>query len=124
MRIKAIGFVFLNVSDFRRSVHFYTEILGLKQTHEYKGSWAEFDAGNVTLAIGVYGKGPSPKQRGNSTAVAFAVDDVEKAVAFLKRKGVVVVLPIKEHGVCFMAMVVDPDGNELILHKRKDNTAG
>lgn len=114
----------LNVSDFKCSVNFYKKTLGLKQTHEYKGSWAEFDAGNVTLAIGVYGKGPRSKNRKNSVAVALAVDDVAEALVELKKKKVKIVSPLGEHGVCFMAMVVDPDGNELILHKRKDGTVG
>ena len=116
--------MFLNVSDFKRSVNFYKKTLGLKQTSEYKGMWAEFDTGNLTIAIGVYGKGPSAKNRKNSTALALAVSDVDKAVKELKRKGVNVVQPLQEHGVCFMAMVSDPDGNELILHKRKDGTVG
>jgi len=111
-------------SDFKRSVNFYKKTLGLKQTHEWKGSWAEFDAGNVTLAIGVYGKGPSARNRKNATSVALAVDDVVKTFAELKKKKVKIVLPVGEHGVCFMAMIADPDGNELILHKRKDGTVG
>jgi len=122
MKIKGVDFVFLNVSDFKRSVAFYKKTLGLKQTHEYKGSWAEFDAGNVILAIGVYGKGPSAKNRKNSTSIA--VDDVAKAVTELKKKGVTLVSAMQEHNPCLMAMVTDPDGNELILHKRKDGTVG
>ena len=124
MKIKGVDFVFLNVSNFKKSVHFYKKTLGLKQTSEYKGMWAEFDTGTLTLAIGVYGKGPSPKQRKNSVSVALAVDDVAKTVAYLKKKGVPIVQPAQEHTPCFMASITDPDGNELILHKRKDGTVG
>ncbi|MDO8591282.1 MAG: VOC family protein [bacterium] len=124
MKIRGIDFVFLNVSDFKRSVNFYQKTLGLKKTSEYKGMWAEFDAGNVTLAIGMYGKGPSPKNRENSVAVALAVNDVGKAVAELKKKKAKIVQPVGKHGICFMAMICDPDGNELILHKRNDGTVG
>ena len=124
MKIKGVYFVFLNVANFKRSVNFYKKTLGLKQTHEYKGSWAEFDAGNLTIAIGVYGKGPSAKNRKNGISVALAVPDVAKALVELKKKKVKIVAPVGEHGVCFMAMIADPDGNELILHKRKDGTVG
>lgn len=124
MKIKGIDFVFLNVSNFKKSLRFYQKVLGLKKTSEYKGAWAEFDAGNVTLAIGVYGKGPNAKHRKNSISVALAVSNVEDAVKELKKKGIKIVQPMREHGVCFMAMVADPDGNELILHKRKDGTFG
>lgn len=50
MKIKGIDFVFLNVSDFRKSIRFYQKVLGLKKTSEYKGMWAEFDAGNLTYS--------------------------------------------------------------------------
>ncbi len=124
MKIRGIDFVFLNVSDFRKSVRFYERVLGLKKTSEYKGMWAEFDAGNMTLAIGTYGKGPSAKRRKNTTSIALAVRDVGAAMKELRKKKVTVVWPLQEHGVCFMAMITDPDGNELMLHQRKDGTVG
>lgn len=124
MKIRGIDFVFLNVSDFRKSIRFYQKALGLKKTNEYKGKWAEFDAGNLTLAIGTYGKGPSAKNRKNSISIALAVDDVGKTVAELTKKAVTVVWPMQEHGPCFMALIADPDGNELMLHQRKDGTVG
>ncbi|HCB35692.1 MAG: hypothetical protein A2W52_00905 [Candidatus Taylorbacteria bacterium RIFCSPHIGHO2_02_49_25] len=124
MKIRGIDFVFLNVSDFKKSLRFYKDILGLKKTSEYKNMWAEFDVGNVTLAIGTYGKGPSARNRKNSTSVALAVNDVAEAVKELKKRGVKIVQPLQEHGVCYMAIIADPDGNELILHKRKDGTVG
>jgi predicted enzyme related to lactoylglutathione lyase len=124
MKVHGVDFVFLNVSDFKKSLRFYQQTLGLKKISEYKGKWAEFDAGNLTLAIGTYGKGPSPKNRKNSISVALAVSDVAAAVRELARKKVAMVQPVSEHGVCFMATVADPDGNELILHKRKDSTVG
>lgn len=98
--------------------------LGLRKTRESEGMWAEFNAGNLTLAIGTYGKGPSAKHRKNSTSVALAVPDIDKAVKELKKKGVKIVQPLQEHDICFMAMITDPDGNKLILHKRKDGTFG
>ena len=30
----------------------------------------------------------------------------------------------QESGVCYSALIRDPDGNLLILHQRKDGTAG
>jgi catechol 2,3-dioxygenase-like lactoylglutathione lyase family enzyme len=52
MKVKGIDFVFFRVSDLKRSVHFYEKVIGLKKTNEYKGMWTEFDAGNVTIAVG------------------------------------------------------------------------
>jgi predicted enzyme related to lactoylglutathione lyase len=62
--------------------------------------------------------------RGGGAAVALAVDDVRKAVAELKAKGVSIKAEPEETGVCFMATIVDPDGNEIILHHRRDGSAG
>lgn len=71
--------MFLNVSNFKKSLRFYKDVLGLKKTHEYKGMWAEFNAGNLTLAVGTYGKGPSARNRKkNSTSVALAVPNVDE----------------------------------------------
>jgi predicted enzyme related to lactoylglutathione lyase len=124
MKVRGIDFVFLRVSDLERSAHFYENILGLRKTKEYKGMWTEFDAGNLTLAVGAI-NGRAELQKGDSrAAVALAVDNVEKAVAVLKRKGISVVHSVKERGVYFVAVVEDPDGNELILHRRKDNMGG
>jgi predicted enzyme related to lactoylglutathione lyase len=124
MKVKGIDFVFFRVSDLKRSVHFYEKVIGLKKTNEYKGMWTEFDAGNVTIAVGTCSEEKKPALGKNSVSVALAVDNVEKAVETLKKKGALVVQPVKERGVCFVAMIKDPDGNELILHKRKDNTVG
>jgi predicted enzyme related to lactoylglutathione lyase len=124
MKVKGIDFVLLHVSDFKRSVHFYEHTLGLKKTKEFKNMWVEFDAGNVTLAIGVYNNAAKPKKIKNNASVALSVENVERAVEVLKRKGVTVVQPVKERGVCFVAMVEDPDGNKLILHRRKDGSIG
>ena len=124
MKVKGIDFVFFRVSDLKRSVHFYEKVLGLKKTNEYKGMWTEFDAGNVTLAVGTCVTEKKPIIGNNSVSVALAVDDVERAVVTLKKKGANVVQPVKERGVCFVAMIKDPDGNELILHKRKDGSIG
>lgn len=53
-----------------------------------------------------------------------AVDDVKKAVEYLKTKKVKIVEEPNETEVCFMATVADPDGNEIKLHRRKDGTVG
>ena len=46
------------------------------------------------------------------------VDDVAAARSELEAKGVEFVGETFDSGVCHMATFVDPDGNELVLHKR------
>ena len=114
--------MFYNVSDMKKAVEFYRDILGLKPLEEPGETWGEFDTGNIVLAIGVYGsKAKGPK---DNVSVALAVDDVKESVEHLKKKGVPVVQDTFESGGCFMAIVSDPDGNQVILHHRKDGTVG
>jgi predicted enzyme related to lactoylglutathione lyase len=63
------------------------------------------------------------KPGGNAT-IALAVEDVWAAVEELRAKGVPVLMEPVESPVCYQASVQDPDGNQLILHQRKDGTAG
>jgi predicted enzyme related to lactoylglutathione lyase len=49
---------------------------------------------------------------------------VRAAVAELRGKGVAVLSEPYETGICFLATIADPDGNRLILHQRKDGSAG
>ena len=57
-------------------------------------------------------------------SVAIAVDDVTKAIEELRAKRVTVAMDASETSVCFTGMIVDPDGNNIWLHQRKDGTAG
>jgi predicted enzyme related to lactoylglutathione lyase len=61
---------------------------------------------------------------GQNAAIALAVEDVAAAVEELRGKGVTVETGPHESGVCYSALIRDPDGNLLILHQRKDGTAG
>ena len=124
MKILGVDYVFINVTDFARSKAFYQDTLGLKLTHEVAAGWAEFDTGTLALAIGCYGAiGLEANKKGN-VSVALAVDDVKAAVEHLRAKGVTFTSEPSEHTPCFMAAIADPDGNELMLHRRKDGTVG
>ena len=121
MKVKGVDYIFYNVSDMKKAMEFYRDTLGLRPLDEPGETWCEFDLGNGTLAIGVYGAKDGEK---NNVSVALAVDDVAAAVDELKKKHVPVVQETFESGVCFMAIVTDPDRNQIILHKRKDGTVG
>jgi predicted enzyme related to lactoylglutathione lyase len=113
--IKAIAFTVYPVKDMAVSRRFYEETLLLKtESVGCEGHWAEYDVAGATFAItdmnekAVAGKGG---------AIAFEVDDLEAAVARLPARSIIE--PAFDTPVCRMAVVADPDGNELILHKRK-----
>ena len=119
MKVRGVDFIFYTVSDMKKSVAFYRDVLGLKSIDEPGETWAEFDTGNMTLAIGKYG----PVKTG-TVQVALAVDNLKKALTHLKAKKVTVIQDLLESTPCFMAVIQDPDGNSIILHERKDGTVG
>ena len=53
-----------------------------------------------------------------ASAMLFAVDDFDAAIADVEARGVPIVFR-NESPVCWMAMIHDPDGNGIVLHKRK-----
>lgn len=122
VKILGTDFVRFEVSDLAAAARFYRDVLGLaQQVYSEQYQWAEFDCGNVTLAL----KGGAEVVAGGTGArVALAVEDIEAAHAELRSKGVRIVCPPQDHGVCQHLEVLDPDGNVLILHHRADGTFG
>ena len=128
MHPRGVDFVGIAVADIGAAKEFYGGKLGLGYLGDFGERWAEYDAGNVTLAL-IETDAEGIRQRlaaGPEAAigVAIAVDDVEAAVAELRREGVPVAVEPTEFSPCFMATVQDPSGNWVWLHQRKDGTAG
>lgn len=122
MKAKAIDFVVYEIADLQKAVAFYRDALGLKLDFlKEEWGWAEFEAGSVALALNRPEQGPP---RPGGAAVALAVDDVAASVEELRSRGAPILREPFESGVCYMALVADPDGNPLWLHKRKDGTCG
>lgn len=124
MNIRAIDFFSYEVADLEKSVAFYRDTLGLTMTMHHENMWAEFEVASVALAL--YSPTPHeqrPPQVGGGM-VWLAVDDVEATLAELKEKGLEAIMPFYETPVCHMAIILDPDGNKVGLHHRKDGTAG
>jgi predicted enzyme related to lactoylglutathione lyase len=116
--ITEVAFTGTPVTDMKRARAFYEGVLGFKPTMESAGGlWVEYEVGAGTLGIGSYGDAWKPSPDG--TCIAFEVDDLDAEVARLKAKGVPVPMDVMDTPVCRFAIVSDPDGNRLMLHKRK-----
>ena len=116
--ITELAFTGTPVTDMKRARAFYEGVLGLTPTMESAGGlWVEYEVGGGTLGIGSYGDAWKPSADG--TCVALEVDDLDAEVARLKAKGVPVPVDAMDTPVCRFAIVCDPDGNRLMLHKRK-----
>jgi predicted enzyme related to lactoylglutathione lyase len=118
MKIKAIGFVAIPVTDIARARKFYEGVLGLNVSQEMiSGKWVEYAIGGETLAIANVGEQWTPSDQG--TAAAFEVEDFNIAIRQLKDQNVRFAAEPFETPCCHMAVVQDPDGNKLIIHKLK-----
>ena len=118
MKIKAIGFVAIPVTDIERARSFYEEVLGLRTSDEMMGGkWIEYAVGDDTLAIANVSDTWTPSDQG--TGAAFEVEDFDEAIGRLRDRHVRFAAEPFETPCCHMAVVQDPDGNKLIIHKLK-----
>jgi predicted enzyme related to lactoylglutathione lyase len=115
--IKEVAFVAIAVSDKDKAKKFYEETLELKPTMTaMEGAWVEYDIGPTTIGVGCH---PNWQPSRDGTTVAFEVEDFDAATAKLKERGVNFDIEPTETPVCWMAQFRDPDGNKLVVHKRK-----
>ena len=117
LKVIELAFCCYAVTDIKRSRDFYEGVLGLKPTTILEGQWVEYEFGPYALAIGCepgFFK-PSP----DGCAVALEVENFDDAIAHLKQHNVKFRMEPMECPPCRMAMVFDPDGNSICIHKRK-----
>ena len=112
-----VAFIAIAVSDKERARKFYQETLELKPTSSaMEGAWVEYDLGATTIGVGCH---PAWQPSRDGTTVAFEVEDIDAAMKKLSDRGVTFDIPKTETPVCWMAQFRDPDGNKLLIHKRK-----
>jgi predicted enzyme related to lactoylglutathione lyase len=118
VKIKEIGFVAIPVTDMERARTFYEGVLGLKQSGQFlDGKWIEYGIGKDTLAIANVSDTWTPSDQG--TGAALEVEDFDAAIKTLKDAKVRFAAEPFETPVCHTAVVQDPDGNKLMIHKLK-----
>jgi catechol 2,3-dioxygenase-like lactoylglutathione lyase family enzyme len=117
VQVERTDFISVPVTNLERSAAWYRDTLGVEQIGE--GAWPEFQLGeNVSLYlldptnIGQEFRGP------HTSSIALRVPDVEQARGELESRGVEFRGETFDTGVCHMAFFSDPDGNELMLHRR------
>ena len=117
--VTGVDFVSVPTRDLERAAAFYGETLGLpRSAYRPDRHFAEFENGTVTFSI------VDPEKMGigeftrNANHFALHVDDVGAARATLTERGVEFEGETLDTGVCHMAFFKDPDGNQLMLHRR------
>jgi predicted enzyme related to lactoylglutathione lyase len=114
--ITEIAFYVYPVTDIARARKFYEETLGLKVSSNYQDAWIEYDIGAGTFAITAMDMGRKPGAAGG--LVAFEVDDFDAEIKRLKARGVPFALEPMPTPICRFAVIADPDGNHVSIHKR------
>jgi predicted enzyme related to lactoylglutathione lyase len=118
VKIERIVFVGIPVTDIDRARQFYEDVLGLKVSDEMMGGqWIEYGIGEDTLAIANVGDHWRPSDQGTGTALE--VENFDEAIRRLKDRHVPFAAEPFETPCCRMAVVQDPDGNKLMIHKLK-----
>jgi len=97
------------VSDLKKAVSFYENILELKKAGEWS-NYATFDVGGVQFGL-------EPSKR---FEIFLLVDDVDRAYRDLKAKGVKFTTePKDQHWGARAATFMDPDGNKFTIETFK-----
>ena len=117
IRYKEIAFTGYGVTNMRKARRFYEGILGLKPSREFSKNFVEYDIGPGTLAVGCAPEQWPPSRKG--TAAVLEVMDFDAALEHLRKKRVKVAMGPFDTPLCRMVGVRDPDGNLIVLHRRK-----
>ena len=117
MIVEHVDFIAVPVTDMARSIEWYGKTLGLPQTGD--AGFPEFKVGdNVFLYLldmeSIGGTFRAPHDAGFALRVA----DVHEARKELEAKGVEFNGDVLDTGVCHMSFFADPDGNQMVLHRR------
>jgi len=106
------------VSEMERAVQFYTVTLGLELKARYGDHFAQVEAHGITIALHSAAKdGPQPG-RSESLSIGFAVDNLDRTMEELKRRGVRFSKTVDDTQVR-LAFFSDPDRNPLYLSQSK-----
>jgi predicted enzyme related to lactoylglutathione lyase len=119
LKVIELAFCCYAVMDMPRARAFYEGVLGLKPTtvmDSEHGKWTEYEFGPYALAIGCAPGMFKPSPDGCSAALE--VENFDDAIAHLKKHNVKFRIEACETPVCRMAMIFDPDGNTICIHKR------
>ena len=119
MNVERTDFITVPVTDVERSTKFYAQSLGLPWINEGSKQWPEFQLGeNISLYL-MDPTNIGQEFRGPHTAhIALRVPNVAESRQELEANGVEFDGDIFDTGVCHMAFFKDPDGNQLMLHRR------
>ena len=117
--LKKVAFTMYPVQDAKRARAFYEDTLGLKRgSASSNGVWTEYDLpGGGCLALFANDDIKPSASAGGS--IALEVEDLDALIARLKQAGVQFKADMIHSPVCRMSIMLDSEGNSIILHELK-----
>jgi predicted enzyme related to lactoylglutathione lyase len=120
--IKEIAFVGYPTTNMKKAREFYEGILGLVPTNEFgpatdESQFIEYGVGSGIFTLGCM---PDWKPSKDGPCAAFEVDNFDETIKKLKDNNIAFSMEQIDTPVCNMAIALDPDGNSLLIHKRKN----
>jgi predicted enzyme related to lactoylglutathione lyase len=121
--IKKVAFTMYPVKDSQRARAFYEQKLGLTVgKHASNGVWTEYDLpGGGCLAL--FKTDDIQPSASSGGSIALEVDDLDALVARLKSEGVTIKVEMIPSPVCRMSVILDSEGNSILLHELKKGTS-
>jgi len=106
------------VIEMARARNFYESVLKLAPgSITADGAWVEYDLPKGgCFAITTLAEGVKPSANAGGS-IAFEVEDLDELITTLKSKKVEVKLDIFSSPVCRMAVILDSEGNSIVLHQ-------
>jgi predicted enzyme related to lactoylglutathione lyase len=124
LKVLEVAFTGYPVTDLKRAREFYEGVLNLQVAREFgedTGKWIEYDIGPATLAI--TNMAPEWKPSSCGPSIALEVEDFDAAIAALRAAKATFMIEPMNSGMCHLAVVLDPDGNSVAIHKRQAHAA-
>jgi predicted enzyme related to lactoylglutathione lyase len=114
---KRVAFTMYPVKDPKRARSFYEGTLGLTVgINSSNGVWTEYDLpGGGCLAL--FANEDIRPSADSGGSIALEVEDLDALIARLKSEGVQFKADMIHSPVCRMAVVLDSEGNSIILHE-------
>ncbi len=122
--MKKLHYAIIFVSDMKRSIEFYRDVLGLPVKFESPG-WTEFANEGSTIALHPAGSGESAQERAprnpaGTCEPGFVVEDLDAFHRLAQSKGVKCLKPPKMQDFgARLARYADPDGLPLSISEAR-----
>ncbi len=107
--------IVLFVTDLQKAKSFYVELLGLPLAGESQMMMEFFPGASTTLGVALAMQDEARKLVGRYTGITLKVNSIDKLCDRLEDGGVTFIEPLEESPWGKMAVVADPDGNQIAL---------